>query len=509
MRSCRVTGRKLRAPDGFLPQIGAPKPSNFERGANFAVIEGQINDGASWGVRRHQPRSTARAWDVAGVPQKGRVLGANSKIMKHNPLLRRAALLCTLATGGALMVAPPAHAQFSKISEQEEIDAGRQARARAEKDYGRALSPGDPRQQRVNRIGSMFARQAARRSIPYSYTVLQNDKVLNAFAAPGGPIFVTTKLISTTSNDAELAFVLGHETGHIEHRDIVDAVQAQQKAGLLAGVLGAVLGGRGGGLANTALGLTYTFWSKGYSRDQESDADDYGVHAMSRLGFDPRAAVSMMGKLGGSEGGIGKYLSDHPTSDARVKKLTETIRKDNLSQVAQRNGGFLNLSGANNYSNNYSNNYGNNGDVYPPTNALPNYNTNAPKYPTSAPDPTPEQGRVNGTIGLQIVQDGKYRVVLASARDMANYAGGQIERRGRDIVVSRGNSYAILTPGAKTANVNGRRVDISSAVRQRGGDTFAPIGTLADALDGNATYDSNRKGVRLDFENGPSAFVGL
>ena len=428
--------------------------------------------------------------------------------MKHNPLLRRAALLCTLATGGALMMAPPAHAQFGKISEQEEIDAGRQARAQAEKEYGRALSPSDPRQQRVTRLGAMFARTASRRSIPYSYTVLQNDKVLNAFAAPGGPIFVTTKLISTTSNDAELAFVLGHETGHIEHRDIVDAVQAQQKAGLLAGVLGAVIGNRSGGLANTALGLTYTLWTKGFSRDQESDADDYGVHAMSRLGFDPRAAVSMMGKLGDGGNGIGKYLSDHPTSDTRVKRMNEIIRKDNLAQVAQNNGGgFLNLSGGNNY---YPNtNYGNNGDVYPPANSQPGYGNNAPKYPTSAPDPTPERGRVNGTIGLQVVQDGKYRVVLASARDMARYAGGQVEQRGRDIVVSRGNSYAILTPGAKTANINGRRVDISSAVRQSGGDTFAPIGTLADALDGSATYDSNRRGVRLDFENGPSAFVGL
>ena len=57
----------------------------------------------------------------------------------------------------------------------------------------------------------MFARQAKRRNIPYSYTVLQNDKVLNAFAAPGGPIFVTTKLLSTAANDAELAYVLGHE----------------------------------------------------------------------------------------------------------------------------------------------------------------------------------------------------------------------------------------------------------------------------------------------------------
>ena len=431
--------------------------------------------------------------------------------MQHNSLLRRTALLCTLATGGAFAVAPPAHAQFSKISEQEEIDAGRQARAQAEKDYGRALSQNDPRQQRVNRIGAMFARTASRRNIPYSYTVLQNDKVLNAFAAPGGPIFVTTKLISTTANDAELAFVLGHETGHIEHRDIVKAVEKQQKVGLGVGILGAILGGGRGGndVVGALTGVGFTLWQKGYSRDQESNADDYGVHAMSRLGFDPRAAVSMMGKLGDGGNGIGKYLSDHPTSDARVKKINETIRKDNLAQVAGQNGGgFLNLSGA---GNNYPNtNYGNGGDIYPTNNNSSGYNSNSNKYPMSPPDPQPDRANSsNRNIGLQIVQDGKYRVVLASARDMASFAGGQVESRGRDIVVSRGSSYAILTPGSKTANVNGRRVDISSPVRQSGGDIFAPIGTLADALDGNATYDSNRKGVRLDFDNGPSGFIGL
>lgn len=444
--------------------------------------------------------------------------------MKNNLLLRRAALLCSLATGGALVMAPPAQAQFSKISEQQEIDAGRQASAQAQKEYGRALSQNDARQQRVTRIGAMFARQSSRRGIPYSYTVLQNDKVLNAFAAPGGPIFVTTKLISTTSNDAELAFVLGHETGHIEHRDVVRSVEKQQKVGLGVGILGAILGGgRGGGnIVGTLTGVGFTLWQKGYSRDQESNADDYGVHAMSRLGFDPRAAVSMMGKLGDGGNGIGKYLSDHPTSDARVKKMEEIIRKDNLASVAQKSGGaFLNLSGAgNNYSNaNYNTNYGNsgygnsgygnNGDVYPPGDNRPNYNPNSPKSSNTAPNPTPERGRSNRTIGLRTVQDGQYRVVLASANDMARYAGGSVEQRGRDLLVSRGNSYAVFTPGAKTANVNGRRVTISAPLLRRGNDYFAPIGTLADALDGSATYDSNRKGVRLDFNNGPSAFLGL
>ena len=418
--------------------------------------------------------------------------------MKKTSNWRRAALLCTFAGAGALTFAPPAHAQFGKISEQQEIDAGRQAAAQAQKQYGRALSTSDPRQQRVTRIGALLARQASRRNIPFSYTVLQNDKVLNAFAAPGGPIFVTTKLISTTANDAELAFVLAHETGHIEHRDVVNSVEKQQKVGLGVGILGAILGGgngNGGDLVGAITGVGYTLWQKGYSREQESNADDYGVHAMTRLGFDPRAAASMLGKLGDAGGGIGKYLSDHPTSSSRVKAVDETIRKDNLTQVANRAGGpFLMLGGS-------GANYGN----YQPTNN--NYPTDA--YTGQNNSRYPQTGGAQSTIAVQVVSRGKYRVAMASVVDIARYAGGDAQQRGRDIIVSRGNSYAVFTPGSLGANVNGRRVSISAPLTQIGGRIYAPIGTLAEALGGSATYDPNQRGVRLEFDGGPTTFVQL
>ena len=422
--------------------------------------------------------------------------------MKNFVNWRRAALLCTLVGGGALSFAPSAHAQFGKISEQEEIAAGRQAAAQAQKEYGRALSPSDPRQQRVSRIGAMFARQAKRKNIPYSYTVLQNDKVLNAFAAPGGPIFVTTKLLSTTANDAELAYVLGHETGHIENKHIVEAVEKQQKVGLGVGILGAILGGgKSGNLINTVGGLVYNAWRSGYSRDQERDSDDYGVRAMARLGFDPRAAVSMLGKLGGSPGGLGKYFATHPSPESRQRVVGELIQKDDLVQVAQRSGGaFLNLSGASNAGYNPS---------YPDDGRS---STSPYRYNGGDGSATPRQSARDGaqnTISLQVVPRGNYRVAMASIVDIARYAGGEAQQRGRDIVVSRGGSYAIFTPGALNANVNGRRVSISAPLTQIGERIYAPIGTLAEALGGSATYDPNRRGVRLDFEDGPSTFLQL
>jgi len=261
--------------------------------------------------------------------------------MKSLRLLALSMGVCALATTATIR---PAHA----ISDEEEIQAGRQMAQQAIKEYGQPLSPSDPRQQRVSRIGAMFARQASRRNIPYSYTVLQNDKVLNAFAGPGGPVFVTTKLIQTAQSDAELAYVLGHETGHIENRHIVKIAQKSQTVGIGAAILGSILGrGRGGdligGLVNVGAGL----WQKGFSRSQESDADDYGTRAMARLGFDPRAAVSMLGRLGDGPDGLSKYLSDHPTSQARQQKVEQEINKEGLLAVARANGGpITNLSGS-------------------------------------------------------------------------------------------------------------------------------------------------------------------
>jgi predicted Zn-dependent protease len=114
--------------------------------------------------------------------------------------------------------------------------------------------------------------------IPYSYTVLQNDKVLNAFAAPGGPIFVTTKLVSTTKNDAELAYVLGHETAHIDRRHIVEQVEKQQKAGLIAGIAGAISGTRQRRQRHRCYrqrGLGRRF--EGHSRKDENESDALGA----------------------------------------------------------------------------------------------------------------------------------------------------------------------------------------------------------------------------------------
>lgn len=375
--------------------------------------------------------------------------------------------------------AKPAHA----ISDQEEIEAGRQMAQQAIKEYGQPLSPSDPRQQRVSRIGAMFARKAERKNIPYSYTVLQNDKVLNAFAGPGGPIFVTTKLIETAQNDAELAYVLGHETGHIEKRHIVKGAQKAQTLGIGAAIIGGILGGRSrggnliGGLVNFGAGL----WQKGFSRKDESEADDYGVSAMSRLGFDPRAAVSMLGKLGDGPEGLAKYLSDHPTSPARQKRVTEEIADENLLTVAKNSGGpFLSLGGYNggqapSYGAGYSN--------------------------VASADDAPFRGR--------LVREGEGSVVLVPVIQMAKLAGVQWSERGDGIAVrtdASGRTSGIFRNNSDQATINGNNATLSAQTRRIGGQIYAPVGAVSTAVGGRASLQSNNT-VLVSLASGRTVLV--
>lgn len=412
-----------------------------------------------------------------------------------NKLIKNSAAVLFL---GLVATAPAAHAQFGKISEQEEIQAGRQSAAQAVKEYGRALPQSDPRARRVARLGAMFAAQSTRRNIPFSYTVLENDKVLNAFAAPGGPIFVTTKLISTAANDAELAYVLGHETGHIERKHIVNSVQKQQKVGLFAGIAGAILGrGKNNQAANVIGSMAVSVFTSKYSRADEDDADNYGVRTMARLGFDPRAAVSMLGKLGGGNtSGLTKFLASHPSPKSRQAKVNELIRASNLLEVAQQAGGArLTLTGSANE------------DVY-------GSNPNNSSYPETTDNAGYATGYNNsGTIRLdaplRLESSGQSSIVLAPVAALARYAGGSARADGQNTVtVSRGGDYLRLQVGSTRATLNGREVRLSTAPRSVSGTLYAPLGTVAAGLGGSASYDQNRNAVRVEFD-GRSGFLSL
>ncbi|RYG69909.1 hypothetical protein EON80_08915 [bacterium] len=253
----------------------------------------------------------------------------------------------------------------------------------------------------------------------------------------------------------------------------------QQKVGLAAGILGTILGrGKSGDILGAATAITYNVWQSGYSRKDEDDADSYGVAAMSRLGFDPRAAVSMLGKLGGNQSGLAKYLASHPNPESRQKKVTAQINSQKLLDVAKRAGGPR-LS----YSGGESN-------IYQPV-----------SYDNTATTP----GNFNSSdseIPIEVVRVGNDRVVLVAVAPLANYAGGNARVIDDDtILVSRGNASVRFSMGSDRATLNGREVSLSSKPVLIDSRVYAPLGSVAAGLGGTATYDASRGAVKVVFDN--------
>lgn len=400
------------------------------------------------------------------------------KLIRHKyPLICTA--LCLVAS--QLWLPVPARADMFSMTEQQEIDAGRQVAAQAEKQYGGAMPYDHPMSVRVRAIGAQFAALSTRRNIPFSYKVLNSETVLNAFAAPGGPIYVTRKLVETTSNDAELAYVLGHETGHIEQKHIVKAVEKQQKVGLVVGILGALIGrGKSGNIVSAVAGGAFQIWQSGYSRDQEREADAVGARFMSRLGYDPNAAVSMLGKLGGGGGFLDKYLASHPNPKSRQANVTKQIESENLLSVSRQNGGpKLWMNGATAER-----------AAYPPEPAPAPVRYAAPVTQGSGQE-------INLGRGLLLVDQGDVRVIMAPLAAVAQWAGGEVRTDGDNVRAARADKYIIVNRGRSRANLNGETFTMPAPAMVYDGAMYVPMGSLAQGLAVHAELDRDNMVIWL------------
>ncbi|MGC1380529.1 MAG: M48 family metalloprotease [Candidatus Baltobacteraceae bacterium] len=161
--------------------------------------------------------------------------------------------------------------------------------------------------------------QVARKDVPYSIKVIK-DSQINSFATLGGFVYVDEGLVDFVQSDDELASVIGHETGHIERRHVLTANSKAEILNILFGI------------ASIFSPLIYEFGSLAeaglmakVSREDEIQADRYGLQLMARAGYDPESMVTMMAHLGVLEDehsdAISKYLEDHPNPQARVAHL--------------------------------------------------------------------------------------------------------------------------------------------------------------------------------------------
>jgi beta-barrel assembly-enhancing protease len=190
------------------------------------------------------------------------------------------------------------------------------------------LPDSSPMTQYVQRLGAKLARQIPQQySWPYQFHVIP-QKEINAFALPGGPIFVNVGTIQAADNEAELAGVIAHEMSHVYMQHSIKQMKKAQMTQGLAGILGAVLG-RAGGVVGTlgqlGVGLGAGVLSMKYSRSDEAQADAVGAIIMWKAGYDPRMLAQFFEKLA-SEGGSGpQFLSDHPNPGNRTQAINNEI----------------------------------------------------------------------------------------------------------------------------------------------------------------------------------------
>lgn len=227
--------------------------------------------------------------------------------------------------------------QLTLMSESQEIQMGREAHPQILASMGGY--PDEDLQRYVQELGERLAASSERPELPWTFQVL-DDPVVNAFALPGGFIYVTRGIMAYMASEAELAGVLGHEIGHVTARHSVNQISRAQLAQLGFGI-GMILAPelqRFQGLASTGMQLLFLK----FGRDDEHQADELGVRYMSREGYDPAQLSGVMGMLGeisGGEGGrIPEWLSTHPNPENREEAILAMAADEPVSAQTPRVG---------------------------------------------------------------------------------------------------------------------------------------------------------------------------
>ena len=207
--------------------------------------------------------------------------------------------------------------QLSTISNQQEVQLGQQIneeliRSGQAKIYrNRAIT------NYINQIGQQLARTSDRPDIPYTFQVV-DDRSINAFATMGGFVYINTGLILKADNEAELASVVGHEIGHIVGRH---AIEQMRQSAIAQGVLStAGLDSSQAVQIGVELALT-----RRNSREDELEADRFGLATLKKAGYAPSGMLSFMQKLLEAGGSTPTFLSTHPATSERIKLLRQDI----------------------------------------------------------------------------------------------------------------------------------------------------------------------------------------
>jgi predicted Zn-dependent protease len=224
---------------------------------------------------------------------------------------------------GWLVVHAVAVATLTLVSVEDEIAIGKQADAQVRRDMTRLRDP--KTNEYVNGIGARLSKAAAGPRYPYSFTVADYREV-NAFALPGGPVWVHRGLIQSATSESQLAGAMAHEIAHVAQRHAASQLTNVMVARWGISLLGAVLGNVGGaGPAQAAAGLLADGAFLKFSRDDERDADRVGLRIMTRAGWDGHGMIDLLEILRREARrdpqAVEVFFSTHPSPQERISEL--------------------------------------------------------------------------------------------------------------------------------------------------------------------------------------------
>lgn len=257
--------------------------------------------------------------------------------------------------------------ELALVSESQEIAMGRDYAVQVKQETG--VYPDSGVQAYVSRLGLGLARTTERPSIPWAFTVMDDPQV-NAFALPGGPIFITRGILTHMNSEAELATVLGHEIGHVTARHSVQQMTRQQltQLGMVAGAIASSKVADNLGLISQVVGVL----SLKYSRDDESQADGLGFRYALDNGYDVRKMVDMFTVLQRVSAKAGQRIpewqSTHPDPGNRIQVTERRIARVTVpldDKIVNRDG-FLRIIDGMIYGDNPRNGYFKDARFYQP-----------------------------------------------------------------------------------------------------------------------------------------------
>ncbi|MBM4782339.1 MAG: M48 family metalloprotease [Archangiaceae bacterium] len=332
--------------------------------------------------------------------------------------------------------------QYVKLTEQQEVSLGLSSAPQLTRQFGGATSDSNLAQY-VTRVGQRVATRsaAAKTKYPFKFTVLADRKTINAFALPGGPVFITEALLSRMTNEAQLAGVLGHEIGHVVARH---GAEHLAKADLTAGLVGATVVATsdpdrpGDARAKAALAAaTAQLITMKFGRDDELESDRLGVRFMHEAGYDAAQMGEVMKVLKAAGGGrTPEFFSTHPDPENRLEQIAAALK-------GLPAGGEL---GADEFR----------------TNVLERTGASAPREeqveapPEEAPLPKREKGATESTIKIsQLPDEARDTLKLIESNGPYPFDRDGIEFKNREgkLPYRPGGyyrEYTVITPGERT-----------------------------------------------------------